>query len=49
MGNQKILSKRFEAGKEALEIIKKELGIGLSEDEAGFFAIHILKPRSMLI
>lgn len=41
MGNQK----EFEAGKEALEIIKKELGIELSEDEAGFFAIHILNAQ----
>ena len=28
-----------------LEIIKKELGIELSEDEAGFFAIHILNAQ----
>lgn len=42
---KRFYQKEFEAGKEALEIIKKELGIELSEDEAGFFAIHILNAQ----
>ena len=42
---KRFYQKEFEAGKEALEIIKRELGIELSEDEAGFFAIHILNAQ----
>lgn len=42
---KRFYQKEFEAGKSALEIIKKELGIELSEDEAGFFAIHILNAQ----
>lgn len=34
--------KEFDLGKKALEIIKKETGYSLNEDEAGFIAIHLI-------
>lgn len=33
--------KEYSIGKKAVEIIREDLGISLSEDEAGFFALHI--------
>ncbi|WP_176761858.1 BglG family transcription antiterminator LicT [Pseudobutyrivibrio sp. YE44] len=35
----------FEIGCHALEIIQKELGVELPEDEAGFFALHIVNAE----
>lgn len=33
--------KEYSIGRKAVEIIREDLGISLSEDEAGFFALHI--------
>lgn len=33
--------KEYSIGRKAVEIIKEDLGVQLSEDEAGFFALHI--------
>lgn len=35
----------YQIGLDALDIIKKELGIALPEDEAGFFALHIVNAE----
>lgn len=35
----------YQLGLDALEIIKKELGVSLPEDEAGFFALHIVNAE----
>ena len=42
---KRFYQREFEAGKSALEIVKHDLGFELSEDEAGFFAIHILNAQ----
>ncbi len=35
----------YQIGLDALDIIKKELGVSLPEDEAGFFALHIVNAE----
>lgn len=35
----------FQIGMKALDIVERDLGITLSEDEAGFFALHIVNAR----
>lgn len=35
----------FKVGKEALNIIQKEIGINLPEDEAGFIALHVVNAE----
>lgn len=35
----------FQIGLKALEVIQEDLGISLSEDEAGFFALHIVNAE----
>ncbi|MCS4454706.1 PRD domain-containing protein [Clostridium botulinum] len=39
---KKFYNHEFLVGKEALSIIKNKLGVTLSEDEAGFIALHIV-------
>ncbi len=42
---RKYYPKEFAIGKKAVEIVKKELGVQLSDDEAGFFALHIVNAE----
>lgn len=35
----------FEVGLKALEVIRDDLGVELSEDEAGFFALHLVNAQ----
>lgn len=42
---KRFYGQEFHAGMEALDIIKEELGIELCEDEAGFFALHIVNAQ----
>lgn len=35
----------YQIGKDAIEMIQKKIGISLSEDEAGFFALHIVNAE----
>ena len=37
--------KEFAVGKRAVEMVKEDLGVSLSEDEAGFFALHIVNAE----
>ncbi|MEI5991662.1 PRD domain-containing protein [Enterococcus crotali] len=37
--------KEFEVGKKALTIVKEELGVGLSETEASFIALHFVNAQ----
>lgn len=39
---QRIHKKEYEVGLWAIEFIKKELGVKLKEDEAGFIALHLI-------
>nr|WP_238121518.1 PRD domain-containing protein [Ligilactobacillus salivarius] len=40
--------KEFTVGKEALDIINKQFGIKLPEDEAGFITMHIVEAQKIL-
>ena len=42
---KKYYKPEFAIGKHALEIIKERLGVELPEDEAGFFALHIVNAE----
>ncbi|AUO65997.1 transcription antiterminator LicT [Citrobacter freundii complex sp. CFNIH2] len=42
---KKLYSKEFQLGLEALQIIDKNLGVLLSEDEAGFIALHLVTAQ----
>ena len=42
---QKFYQEEFRVGLQALSIIEKELGVRLPEDEAGFFALHIVNAE----
>ncbi len=42
---KKFYSKEYEIGLKALDIISQDLGLELSEDEAGFIALHIVNAQ----
>lgn len=42
---KRFYQKEYQIGCQALEIIKEQLGVDLSEDEAGFFALHIVNAE----
>lgn len=42
---RKFYKQEFEIGKKALCLIKQKLGVDLSEDEAGFIALHIVEAQ----
>lgn len=42
---KKFYNKEYQIGKEAVRIVKEQLGIQLSEDEAGFIALHIVNAE----
>lgn len=42
---KKFYREEYEIGKRAIEIIKERLGVELTNDEAGFFALHIVNAE----
>ena len=42
---QRFYQQEYELGKESLSIIKKNHGVELSNDEAGFIALHIVNGQ----
>ncbi len=42
---KRFYQKEYQVGMKALEIIRQDLGVEMSEDEAGFFALHIVNAE----